>query len=33
MGRAVSRTVALTTDQLCFLAQYTGLDLEEVHAR
>ncbi len=30
-ARAVSRTVALTTDQLCFLAQYTGLDLEAVH--
>jgi hypothetical protein len=29
--RAVSRTVALTTDQLCFLAHYTGLDLETVH--
>ncbi len=30
-ARAVSRTVPLTTDQLCFLAQYTGLDLEAVH--
>ncbi len=29
-ARAVSRTVALATDQLCFLAQYTGLDLEAV---
>ncbi|MGQ0717933.1 MAG: hypothetical protein ACT4NP_11615 [Pseudonocardiales bacterium] len=28
-ARAVSRTL-LTTDQLCFLAQYTGLDLEAV---
>ncbi|HEU0086095.1 MAG TPA: prolyl oligopeptidase family serine peptidase [Pseudonocardiaceae bacterium] len=27
-ARAVSRTVALAVDQLCFLAQYTGLDLE-----
>ncbi|MGH3972121.1 MAG: prolyl oligopeptidase family serine peptidase [Pseudonocardiaceae bacterium] len=31
-ARAVSRTVALITDQLCFLAQYTGLDLEAVRA-
>ena len=29
-ARAVSRTVPLTTDQLCFLAHYTGLDLEAV---
>ncbi|MGH3933657.1 MAG: prolyl oligopeptidase family serine peptidase [Pseudonocardiaceae bacterium] len=32
-ARAVSRTVALITDQLCFLAQYTGLDLEAVRTR
>jgi prolyl oligopeptidase len=31
--RAVSRTVALVTDQLCFLAQHTGLDLEAVPIR
>ncbi|MGH3943897.1 MAG: hypothetical protein ACRDSI_02420 [Pseudonocardiaceae bacterium] len=32
-AHAVSRTVALTTEQLCFLAQYTGLDLEAVYTR
>jgi prolyl oligopeptidase len=31
-ARAVSRTVMLAVDQLCFLARHTGLDLEAVRA-